>query len=131
MDKEVKKYKCEPCNFETIVKCNIDRHYTTRKHLDKVNPRPVIDIAPSTVNAEYTVLEYSILDMSLAKEFLKAIGDNVVLVNNAPYIYEGRLWVCDNTKRKLQLLIVNTLLPVFQKWYVKETQILRGKKKIT
>ena len=41
-------------------------------------------------------------------------------------MYEGRLWVCDNTKRKLQLLIVNTLLPVFQKCYVKETQTLSG-----
>ena len=64
--------------------------------------------------------------MPLAIEFLKAIGDSVVLVNNTPYIYEGRLWVCDNTKRKLQLLIVNTLLPVFQKCYVKETQTLSG-----
>ena len=92
-----------------------------------MNPpmQPIMDAVPSA-NAEYTVLEYSILDMPLAVEFLKAIGDNVVLVNNTPYIYEGRLWVCDNTKRKLQLLIVNTLLPVFQKCYVKETQTLSG-----
>jgi len=100
MNNEVKKYKCEPCDFETDVKCNIIRHTTTKKHLDKMNPpmQPIMDAVPSA-NAEYTVLEYSILDMPLAVEFLKAIGDNVVLVNNTPYTYEGRLWVCDNTKR--------------------------------
>ena len=32
------KMKCEPCNFESDVKCNFERHMTTQKHFDKVHP---------------------------------------------------------------------------------------------
>ena len=57
MNNEVKKYKCEPCDFETDVKCNIIRHTTTKKHLEKMNPpmQPT-NIALNQLNLNYPLI---------------------------------------------------------------------------
>lgn len=81
------------------------------------------EVAAVPIIAEENV-EYCGLDMSLAKQAIKLIGNNVLRCKKILYIYWGRLWSVDIDKKKLQLLVIEKLLIFYKECFDKETQIL-------
>jgi len=76
------------------------------------------------IKAKYHVV-FDNTDYEIAQTYIKLIGDNIKITDNTPYIYEGRLWVMDQDKKKIQRNIVRTLLEFYEKCNARYSGLLK------
>ena len=79
METKTNTYSCEPCNFETGVKCNFERHMGTKKHLDKIMIQPP---ATTTIVAD----DKAPLDMSWAGQVARFEKTHCKIINKGLFI---------------------------------------------
>jgi phage/plasmid-associated DNA primase len=67
--------------------------------------------------------DYDDSHLSVAQTFIRLIDDDIIYVGEMVYIYEGRLWFCDNKNNsKLQTIFTKSLLTFYSECYKRETK---------